>query len=85
MKKMEVYWKEIGEPLQVRAAGLADYAQACQDADVVLVGPQVAYRFEEISRTAGLPCAAIDSTDYALGNCAHLHDQAQTLLQKEKA
>lgn len=85
MKKMEAYWKEIGEPLQIRAAGLADYAQACQEADVVLVGPQVAYHFDEISRTAGIPCAAIDSTDYALGNCASLHDQAQALLEKAEA
>lgn len=81
IRKLKAYWQELGEPLTIASAGLADYDQASQNADVILVGPQVAYRLEEIRKISQKPCAAIDSTDYALGRCDNIYTLAQSLVK----
>lgn len=82
IKKLKAYWQNTDEALNISTAGLADYEQVSQDADVILVGPQVAYRLEEIQKVSQKPCAAIDSTDYALGRCDHIFDLAHSLLKQ---
>lgn len=82
MRKMIRYWKEIGEPLEVFACGLADYREQDKPYDLVLVGPQVAYRLAQISEDVKVPCAAINSTDYALGDCEKIYQQACALYEK---
>lgn len=83
MNKMKKYWSQIGEDLEIRAAGLADYNDYAKDYEMILVGPQVSYRLKTIAEDTGKPCSAINSTDYALGNCEHIYEQAKALAEGE--
>lgn len=83
MNKMKKYWASIPEELQVRAVGLAEYNDVpSEDYDIILVGPQVSYRLKMIQEDTGKPCAAINSTDYALGSCDHIYKQAKELYKE---
>ena len=72
MKKMETYWQEHGEELQIEAVGLGAYQDVFQNYDIVMVGPQVSYRLDEIKENTGLPCAPIKSFNYAVANCDNI-------------
>lgn len=79
MKKMEKYWKEAGEELQINAVGLSEYRDVYQNYDIVLVGPQVSYRLKEIKENTELPCSPIESFDYAVANCPNIMKLAKKL------
>lgn len=72
MKKMEAYWAEKGEGNEISAVGVSEVEDVCGDYDVILVGPQMSYRKDEVASTTGKPCAAIPPTDYGLANCANI-------------
>jgi len=80
MKKMETYWKEQGEELSINAVGLAEYKDVYQDYDVVLVGPQVRYKLEDIRKDTGLPTDVVNSLDYAVANCPNIMKQVKALV-----
>lgn len=82
MKKMEAYWANQGEDLKIDAVSVNEYEDVCQDYDIVLVGPQISYRLDEIRTGSGKPCAAINATDYALHNCAKIMQLARGLYQE---
>lgn len=82
MKKMEKYWASQSIPLEIEAVGIAEYEDICPEYEMILVGPQVGYRLQEIKTNSGKPCAVINSTDYALGNCANILTLANSLLAK---
>ncbi|MFV0379337.1 MAG: PTS sugar transporter subunit IIB [Anaerorhabdus sp.] len=79
MKKMETYWKENGEELEISAVGVVEYQEVAQNFDIILVGPQVSYRVKEIQENTGLPVAAIPSFDYAVANGANIMKLAKKL------
>ncbi len=79
MKKMEAYWAEHGEELQIKAVGLAEYGDVYKDYDIIMVGPQVSYRLKSIASDTGLPCEAIPSFDYAVANCENIMKLAKKL------
>jgi PTS system cellobiose-specific IIB component len=83
MKKMETYWKEQGEELEIKAVGLSEYQDVCQSYDIVMVGPQVSYRLKEIKDNTNLPCAAIESFDYAVANCPNIMKLAKKLYSEK--
>ena len=79
MKKMEAYWAEQGEELEIKAVGLAEYGDVYKNYDIILVGPQVSYRLKGIASDTGLPCEAIPSFDYAVANCPNIMKLAKKL------
>lgn len=79
IRKMEKYWREQGKPLVIKSAGLGEYMSICSAYDIVLVGPQVAYRLEQVKADTGLPCEAISAIDYAVADCANLMKLAEKL------
>ena len=79
MKKMEKYWKENGMDLEIKAVGLGEYQDVYKDFDIVMMGPQVSYRIKEVRENTGLPCAPIESFDYAIANCPNIMSLAQKL------
>ena len=79
MKKMEKYWKENGEDLDIKAVGLSEYQDVYQNFDIVMMGPQVSYRLKEVKENTGLPTAAIESFDYAIANCPNIMKLAKKL------
>ena len=83
MKKMEAYWEDQGVDLEIMAAGTSEYDELCQDYDIILVGPQIAYRLEEIRNTSGLPTEAIPSFDYAVANCPNIMKLANKLYSQK--
>lgn len=76
---MEKYWREQGRELTIRSVGLGEYRNICREFDIVLVGPQVAYRLEQIKAETGMPCDAISAMDYAVANCPNLMKLAESL------
>lgn len=72
MKKMQAYWQEQGVENEIAAVGIDEVEVAAADADAVLVGPQLAYRKDEVASLTGKPVAAIPPSDYGLGNCANI-------------
>ncbi len=83
MKKMEAYWKEQGEDLTINAVGLAEYGDVYKDYDIVLVGPQVRYKLEDIRKDTGLPADVVNSLDYAIANCPNIMKQAKALMAQK--
>ena len=49
----------------------------------MLVGPQVSYRLKEITENTALPCAAIESFDYAVANCPNIMKLAKKLYSEK--
>ncbi|MCD8379072.1 MAG: PTS sugar transporter subunit IIB [Lachnospiraceae bacterium] len=83
MKKMSAYWEEQGEELTIKAVGLGEYQDIYQDYDIVLVGPQVRYKLDEIKRDTGLPADVVNSLDYAIANCPNIMKQAKALMAQK--
>lgn len=48
-----------------------------------MVGPQVSYRLDEIKENTGLPCAPIESFDYAVANCDNIMKLAKKLYDEK--
>lgn len=80
IKKLESYCQENGDNLKISAAGATSVEKIISDYDVVLVGPQMSYRVDEL-KTLGKPVAAIDSFDYATANCKNIMALANELLK----
>lgn len=72
MKKMEAYWANKGEDNEIAAVGVNEIEDVSADYDVILVGPQMSYRMDEVASTTGKPCASIPPADYGLANCANI-------------
>lgn len=83
MKKMEVYWKEQNVELEISAVGLSEYTDVCDKYDIVLMGPQVAYRKKEVEVATGLPCEAIPSFEYATADCPKIMKIAKKLYESK--
>lgn len=81
MKKMETYWKEQGQELTIQAVGLSEYEDVASDYEIILLGPQISYRLDEVKDNTGLPCEAIPSYDYAVANCPQIMKLANKLLE----
>ena len=72
------YAKKEQIPLEVKAVGVHAYKEYCTGYDVILLGPQIAYRREKIAAECG---NAIAPGDYAAGNAAHILEQVETTLR----
>ncbi len=79
MKKMETYWKEHDQKLDIKAVGLSEYQDVYTNYDIIMVGPQVSYRLKEIKEATNLPCDSIPSFDYAIANCPNIMKLAEKL------
>ena len=79
MKKMEKHWAAKNVPLEIKAVGLSEYNDVAPNFDIIMVGPQVSYRLKSIKEDTKMPAEAINSTDYALGNCEKIYKLAEKL------
>ena len=79
MKKLEKYAAEQGINLQIEAVGMSAYEDVCKNYDVILLGPQVSYKKDEIEQTTQMPIAVIAAYDYAIGNAANIMKQVDEL------
>lgn len=81
MKKMEKWAVEKGIELEVKAYGVGTYEEHFQNYEVLLVGPQISYKLNEIKNKVNIPVAQIASFDYAVGNVDNIMKQVDGLLQ----
>ena len=79
MKKMEKYAVEQGFQLQIEAIGMSAYEEVYKNYDVILLGPQVSYKKDEIEQATQMPIAVIAAYDYAIGNAANIMKQVDEL------
>ncbi|MCH3949086.1 MAG: PTS sugar transporter subunit IIB [Olsenella sp.] len=72
MNKMEKYAQEKGISLKVDACGTGNYGDEAKDYDIILLGPQIAYRKAQIAGTVNIPVVPIAPQDYAFGNVENI-------------
>lgn len=83
MKKMRQYASAKGiEGFEVSATGVGEFRNVADKYDVILLGPQIAYKKDDI--VAGVngqkPVDVIAPADYAIANCGNIFKQVNTLL-----
>ena len=72
MKKIETYAKEQAIDLTMKAYPLQEFHEYVQEFDMILLGPQISYKREEIQESLQQPVAVINGLDYALGNAKNI-------------
>ncbi len=72
MNKMKDYAKEHELDIKVAACGTTQYLEEVSAYDIVLLGPQISYRKQQIASTVSVPVVAINPQDYAFGNIEHI-------------
>lgn len=84
MKKLKAYSDEKGLGLQeVVARGAGDFQEVYRGYDVILLGPQIAFKKAEIQKVVGdKPVGVIAPADYALANAENIFKQVHALLGK---
>ena len=82
MKKMEKWAQEKEISFEVKAYGINSYEDKYQDYDCILLGPQIAYKLEEIKNTVNIPVDQIAPLDYAMGNVENVMKLVDKLLQE---
>ena len=71
--------KKKGIEVEIDAVAEADIENQ-MDVDILLLGPQIAHRLEELSEELSIPVLVIDSMDYGMMNGEKvLHDTLQKL------
>lgn len=79
MKKLEQYSADHNLGAEIKAVGLSAYQEEYKNFDIILMGPQVSYRKDEVQQKTGLPVEAIPSFDYAIGNAENIFKIANKL------
>ncbi len=82
LNKLRDYAQSQNQTIDFKAYGLTDYFPNVQDADAVLLGPQIGYYQKEIEGRLGRKIGVISSNDYATANAEHILNQAFTLAGK---
>jgi PTS system cellobiose-specific IIB component len=79
MKKMKDYAEKQGIDLEIQAKGMAEYDDVAKDFDVILLGPQISYKQEDIETQSQKPVAVIKPYDYAIGNAENIFKQVNSI------
>ncbi len=75
---------ENGVELIIEAHGVNCVKRYYHGFDIILLGPQVRFRLQEIRSLTGLPAGVIAPEDFAMQNCEAIFQLAQELCaQKE--
>ncbi len=84
MNKMKAALTEDQKDWKIEAHPFDRMDEVVDGFDVILIGPQIAYKKKELLRKAaeiGKPLDSIAPVDYAMGNGAKILKQAQTLFE----
>lgn len=79
MKKMEKYGIEKDIELSIKAFAVQDLEENYKQYDVILLGPQISYKFKEIKEAVTKPVGVIPSFDYAVGNVENIMKLIQSI------
>lgn len=70
--------------VEVKAFGADDCQANAENFDVILLGPQISYRANEIQTMVSKPVAVIQPLHYALGNVEEIIKLAQATIEEGK-
>lgn len=65
--KLAQHYKDNKQSLTISAAGIYDYKRYVFDADIIILGPQIAYKAKEMTKY-NKPVIVLNSYDYTLCN-----------------
>lgn len=84
VEKMKKAAVERQLQIEIEAIPVADFERRIDEADVVLIGPQVKYRmaqFKAVADAKGKPIEVIDMMAYGMVNGPKVLDQALALIR----
>lgn len=64
VQMMRRYAKEIGYECRIEAYPIEDAERVCADADIVLLGPQVRFRVDQVKEVVSCPVELLDMEAY---------------------
>ena len=79
MQSITNYAKENNMNIKAEAYGLTDYLDHVSDADVILLGPQIAFKKKTIQDSVSVPVMVVQGIDYATGNVKNILNQIKQL------
>nr|AGS52005.1 putative beta-glucosides PTS, EIIB [uncultured bacterium contig00006] len=77
MKKLEKHAAEKGMEFSVEAHSVGEYEDVADAFDVIMLGPQVSYKKNEVAEHTGKPVGVVAPMDYALGQAANIFKQIE--------
>ena len=77
MKKMKKWADDNDVALNVEAVAKSGYLQKAEAFDCILLGPQISYSLDEVSKNAPIPVASIEPLDYAMGDAEKIINLAR--------
>lgn len=80
LKKMRAYAEELNSGVEILAKGVEEYQDYFQGFDLILLGPQISYKRNEIEKQFGKPVLVISPSDYAVGNVKNIFEQVRVAL-----
>lgn len=87
VNKMEAAAKEKDEKIEINASSGGDVNQYIEQADILLLGPQVSYlkkKYQTDYASKGIPVEVINSMDYGTMNGKEVLDWALAAIEKNK-
>jgi PTS system cellobiose-specific IIB component len=86
MKKMEKYAADKGFELKIFATSMNEYEDYFKQYDLILLGPQISYKRNEVEECSKKPVAVITPYDYAIGNMENIFKLVDSIFpQKYKS
>jgi PTS system cellobiose-specific IIB component len=85
MQKMEKYAAKTGIELEIAAKGLFEYNDVCADCDVLLLGPQISYKKEEIEKQSNKTVIVVNPLEYAIGDAEAIFKQIKNVRSVQNA
>lgn len=80
VKKMREAAQETGYECSIDAFAVAEAKQVAEDADVVLLGPQVRFQLDKVKEMVACPVESIDMSDYGTMNGANVVRRVKEVL-----
>ncbi len=81
MGKVRKWAEENKEDIAIEAIGKEAYTNIWQDYDCILLGPQIAYAYDEIKDSVSIPVSCIEPMVYALADSQKVVDLAKEITQ----
>lgn len=79
MQNIINYAKDNNLDVEANAYGLSEYLEHVNGADVILLGPQIAFKKRTIEASVNIPVMVIQGIDYATGNVENILKQIKQL------
>lgn len=80
VNKMKAAAKDLGMECEIEAYAVAEVEERAKTADIVLLGPQVRFRLDEVKGKCTCPVECIEPRDYGTMNGANVMKHVKEVL-----